>query len=298
MTAAKFNVGDLALDRVGRVVKIRNLVYEGDVEFAWVTYPNGDGPIVVGGRVSGTEEDPLWEHRVEDGEVVASNADYYNPDAWTTEKGLRPLPELLLNASYHCSACKRTHNTSSKIGRAHTFFATANADREREAAAPESTTQRGQKKEAKMARKNSTEKATSSRKSEPKAEETPKVEETPAAEQASPEALTEALTEALLSAVREQVGDVEVVASPDGSYRRVRQGKATLAYVFPRSRKTAVRIEIPTELRPRGIEVTNRGRLALTVEGEPKAKEVEKVATTIASAKDAAAKAETETVQV
>jgi hypothetical protein len=32
-------------------------------------------------------------------------------------------PEPILNASYHCSACKRTHNTASKIGRAHKFFA-------------------------------------------------------------------------------------------------------------------------------------------------------------------------------
>ena len=84
----KFEIGDLALDRDGRVVRIVNFVREEGVLRALITYPNGDGP-APGGRVYGTEEEPVFEHRVEDGKVVRAGGNYYRDEDWVVEGGLR-----------------------------------------------------------------------------------------------------------------------------------------------------------------------------------------------------------------
>lgn len=94
MTSTTLKPGDSALDRDGHVCTIVQVVHEDGVDFAWIRYPDGHLPYPdVRGRVAGTEDDPVWEHRVEDGKVVASNADYWNPDAWYVEEGLRPAPD-------------------------------------------------------------------------------------------------------------------------------------------------------------------------------------------------------------
>lgn len=81
-----------AYSRDGHPVKIVNRSTEDGVEFAWVKYLDGHLPYAVGGRVAGTEDDPIWEHRVKDGQVWANNADYGDPSKAIIEKGLRDGP--------------------------------------------------------------------------------------------------------------------------------------------------------------------------------------------------------------
>lgn len=60
------------------------------VWFAEVRYDDGFIPGPVGGRVDGTEDDPTWEARVNDGRVVRAGGSIDNPDDIIIEKGLRP----------------------------------------------------------------------------------------------------------------------------------------------------------------------------------------------------------------
>lgn len=89
--ARKFNVGDVALTRDDHPVRIVNIVREDGVDFAWIKYLDGHLPYDVAGRVTGTEDDPIWEHRVKRGDVLRPGGSYYNPADWTTEDGLRPV---------------------------------------------------------------------------------------------------------------------------------------------------------------------------------------------------------------
>ena len=91
-----YKPGDRALDRDGRTVVIERVVREDGVDFAWIRYPDGYLPHDVRGRVAGTEDDPIWEHRVLDGKVVGAGGDYWNDADWYVEKGLRPVPEPTL----------------------------------------------------------------------------------------------------------------------------------------------------------------------------------------------------------
>lgn len=82
--------GDLAYSRDGHPVQIIRLYTQDENLFALVRYLDGYMPYPsVGGRAGGSEEDPLWEHRVYDGKVVKPGGDYYNPNDWKIEKGLR-----------------------------------------------------------------------------------------------------------------------------------------------------------------------------------------------------------------
>lgn len=80
-----------ALSRDGHPVAIVGRHTEEGIEFAWVKYLDGHLPGPVGGRVAGTEDDPVWEHRMLDGRVLkpGPGRDYYNDADWTTEKGLQ-----------------------------------------------------------------------------------------------------------------------------------------------------------------------------------------------------------------
>lgn len=87
-------VGDYAKSRDGHPVQIMGLHTEGENLFATVRYLDGYQPYPsVGGRAGGTEEDPLWEHRVYDGKVVRPGGDYYNPKHWMIEPGLKLQPQ-------------------------------------------------------------------------------------------------------------------------------------------------------------------------------------------------------------
>ena len=92
--ARKFKVGDLAIARTGHTVRIVRITREDDVEFAWIVYVDGYLPHDVNGRVCGTVDEPVWEHRIKTGKVVRSGGDYWNPNDWVTEKGLRFLDSL------------------------------------------------------------------------------------------------------------------------------------------------------------------------------------------------------------
>lgn len=81
-----------AYSRDGHPVKIVRSYFEDGIEFAVIRYLDGHEPGPVGGRVAGTEEEPLWEHRVKDGRVVKSGGDYWNDEDWTVERGLQPVP--------------------------------------------------------------------------------------------------------------------------------------------------------------------------------------------------------------
>lgn len=83
--------GDKVLTRDGHVATVVTVVREDGVDFAWLTYDDGFLPFDVGGRVAGTEDSPIWEHRVKTGKVVRSGGDYWNPDDWVVEKGLREV---------------------------------------------------------------------------------------------------------------------------------------------------------------------------------------------------------------
>lgn len=72
----------------GHPVEIVRSYFEGEIEFAVIRYLDGHVPYPVGGRVAGTEDEPLWEHRVLDGRVVRKGGDYYNEVDWTIERGL------------------------------------------------------------------------------------------------------------------------------------------------------------------------------------------------------------------
>jgi len=87
----KFEIGEEALSRDGHRVKILGIHREDDVEFAAIRYLDGHLPYPVGGRVSGSEEEPIWEHRIYDGIVIRSGGDYYNPADWTPEAGLQKI---------------------------------------------------------------------------------------------------------------------------------------------------------------------------------------------------------------
>lgn len=76
-------------DRNGRPVIVHGTYTEGEIEFATISYPDGYLPHPVGGRSGGTEENPLWEHRVLDGLVLKPGGDYYSNDYWIVERGLR-----------------------------------------------------------------------------------------------------------------------------------------------------------------------------------------------------------------
>lgn len=73
----------------GHPVEVVRSYFEEGVEFAVVRYLDGFEPGPVGGRVAGTEEDPLWEHRVKDGKVLRSGGNAWNDEDWVVEKGLR-----------------------------------------------------------------------------------------------------------------------------------------------------------------------------------------------------------------
>lgn len=87
----QFKPGDRAVARNGHVCKILQIWYEEGIAFAMIRYLDGFNPYPVAGRVAGTEDEPVWEHRVTDGKVVQSGGDYYNPNDWVTEKGLRKV---------------------------------------------------------------------------------------------------------------------------------------------------------------------------------------------------------------
>lgn len=89
----KFKVGDDALARDGHKVRIVGLRSEGGVEFAAIEYLDGYLPYDPAGRLCGSAERPIWEHRVEDGKVVRSGGDYYNEADWIVEEGLRRIEE-------------------------------------------------------------------------------------------------------------------------------------------------------------------------------------------------------------
>ena len=84
-----FKPGDVAVARDGHQCKILNIWYEEGIAFAMIRYLDGFNPYPVGGRVAGTEDDPVWEHRVTNGKVIRSGGDYWNPNDWITENGLR-----------------------------------------------------------------------------------------------------------------------------------------------------------------------------------------------------------------
>jgi hypothetical protein len=75
--------------RDGHPVEVLRSYFEDGVEFAVVRHLDGHLPGPVGGRLAGTEDDPLWEHRVKDGRVVRSGGDYWNDADWYVEEGLR-----------------------------------------------------------------------------------------------------------------------------------------------------------------------------------------------------------------
>lgn len=119
-----FAVGELALDRDGRTVRVISLSTEGDVEFAGVVYVNGDGP-GAGGRIAGTEAEPVHEHLVNAGKVIAAGGDYYVDADWIVEAGLEKLDgaagvlpcarcgELPALPAYdHCVECRRPNLAS------------------------------------------------------------------------------------------------------------------------------------------------------------------------------------------
>lgn len=84
--------GDKVLTRDGHVATVVTTVREDGVTFAWLTYDDGFMPYHdVGGRVAGTEENPVWEHRVKSGKVVRPGGDYWNREDWVMEKGLREV---------------------------------------------------------------------------------------------------------------------------------------------------------------------------------------------------------------
>jgi hypothetical protein len=85
--------GDYAKSRDGHPVQIIRLYTEGENLFALIRYLDGYQPYSVGGRAGGTEEDPLWEHRVYDGKVVRPGGDYYNDRDWRIERGLQLQPQ-------------------------------------------------------------------------------------------------------------------------------------------------------------------------------------------------------------
>jgi hypothetical protein len=87
-----FLAGEVCLSRDGRPVRIDRFSLEDGVMFAWVRYLDGHLPGPVGGRVSGTEEDPLWEHRVHDGKVIRPGGSYWVDGDWILEEGLRGIP--------------------------------------------------------------------------------------------------------------------------------------------------------------------------------------------------------------
>lgn len=89
----KIKAGDRALDRDGHECVVITVVREDGVDFAWVRYLDGYMPGDVGGRVAGSETDPLWEHRVKTGKVVRAGGDYWNDADWVTERGLRRVKE-------------------------------------------------------------------------------------------------------------------------------------------------------------------------------------------------------------
>lgn len=103
----QFKTGDLALDREGRTVKIVNFSHEDGVDFAWVTYPNGDKLDDPNGRVAGTYDEPIWEHRVHDGKVIRSGGDYWNENDWVIEKGLQSLDSDDPIWEFRCADCGR-----------------------------------------------------------------------------------------------------------------------------------------------------------------------------------------------
>jgi hypothetical protein len=76
-------------DRNGRPVIVHRTEIEDGIEFAIISYPDGYLPHPVGGRAGGTEEKPLWEHRVLDGVVMNPGGDYYRDADWHVERGLR-----------------------------------------------------------------------------------------------------------------------------------------------------------------------------------------------------------------
>lgn len=86
-----FRPGDRALSRDGHPVEIVRITSEEGAEFAWIKYTDGHLPFDVNGRVCGTEEDPVWEHRVIDGLVIPSGGNYWNPEDWVLERGLQPV---------------------------------------------------------------------------------------------------------------------------------------------------------------------------------------------------------------
>lgn len=83
--------GDKVLTRDDHVATVVTTVKEDGVLFAWITYDDGFAPFEVSGRVAGTEDSPIWEHRVKTGKVVRSGGDYWNQDEWVQEKGLREV---------------------------------------------------------------------------------------------------------------------------------------------------------------------------------------------------------------
>jgi hypothetical protein len=79
-----------AYSRDGHPVRIVRTWLEDGVEFAEVKYLDGYAPYPnPNGRLGGTYDDPTWEHRVKDGKVLRSGGDYWNPDDWYVEAGLR-----------------------------------------------------------------------------------------------------------------------------------------------------------------------------------------------------------------
>lgn len=81
-----------AYDRDGREVQIVGFHTEDGVVFAEIKYPDGYLPHDPAGRLSGTEDDPVWEHRLLDGLVLKSGGDYYSDADWVIERGLRSYP--------------------------------------------------------------------------------------------------------------------------------------------------------------------------------------------------------------
>ena len=93
--SSRFSVrsGDEVLTRDDHPARVVRVVREEGVDFAWITYLDGHLPGPVGGRVAGTEDAPIWEHRVRSGRVLRSGGDYYRDADWIIERGLRPLPD-------------------------------------------------------------------------------------------------------------------------------------------------------------------------------------------------------------
>jgi hypothetical protein len=84
----------MALSRDGHPVEVLYTYTEGDVEFAAVRYLDGHLPYDVGGRLAGTEDDPIWEHCVHDRETWTRW-----PGDGGTEKGLTFTYEVETNSS-------------------------------------------------------------------------------------------------------------------------------------------------------------------------------------------------------